>query len=231
MIETVLDFGAWLGEKISGFWVWVKENKGGVVAVFMLTCLFNAITWGLIDGIQAGLADDPPLVAHDCLSKKGLVRYGASSFCYDESTKPREVAPENQPKKILAQPVYDPPCGPKSDAHFCADRVYSKSQIKGSIDTVTFNGDAPIVEDDHLRPDYTEVSYLPPWDDAEEQTEKFCGNVMDLFTPGKNLNMVLQETKQSDYNGCHTISVIDYTFGGKRINTVKAPHPTVPGAN
>jgi hypothetical protein len=107
--------------------------------------------------------------------------------------------------------------------------VYKKIRIEGEIDTVEFNGDEPFVDNEnHLEPDFTEVMYFPPEDDSEEQKAEFCGNVLDKFTPGKKIDMVVSVTKMSDYNGCYDITVTERTFGGKRVKPVRVI-ASVPG--
>jgi hypothetical protein len=129
-------------------------------------------------------------------------------------------APPPPPKPVL---VYDPP-------H--VEKPYKKSVISGTIDTVEYDGNDPTAATngddtcpgDHYQPDGTTVSYSNP-DDEEETTTRFCGNVMDYFTPGKHLKMVLTDSNVSDYNGCYTLPDVNaaITFGGKPLTKSMVP--------
>jgi len=133
-------------------------------------------------------------------------------------------APPPPPKPVL---VYDPPR---------VEKPYKKSVISGTIDTVEFDGNDPQAmtngddecEGDHYQPDGTTVSYSNP-DDEEETTTRFCGNVMNSFTPGKHLKMVLTDSNVSDYNGCYSLPDMDaplynpFTFGGKALPKSATP--------
>jgi len=128
--------------------------------------------------------------------------------------------PPPPPKPIL---VYDPPR---------VEKPYKKSVASGTIDTVEYDGNDPQAmtngDDDsvgdHYQPDGTTVSYSNP-DDEEETTTRFCGNVLNSFTPGKHLKMVLTDSNISDYNGCYTLPDVDapLTFGGKALPKSATP--------
>ena len=78
---------------------------------------------------------------------------------------------------------------------------------------------------DHYQPDGTTVSYSNP-DDEEETTTRFCGNVMDYFTPGKHLKMVISDSNVTDYNGCYMLPDllnVPLTFGGKALPKSAVP--------
>jgi hypothetical protein len=152
------------------------------------------------------------------------------------STHPVVVLPvKNTSAPVAAapepDPVYDPPCGPGSDAHFCTAPTYKKWRIHGTIWTVEYKGETPFVDkENHLEPDYTEVHYYPPWDGAKEETVEFCGNVLDKFTPGKQIDLIANDSKMSDYNGCYDITVTERTFGGKPPKVARVLRSTVPGS-
>lgn len=150
--------------------------------------------------------------------------------------------PPPAPKKAEIKPVYAPPCGPGSDEHGCNDVVYGKRLLEGTVDTVRYYGDEPIVsncgdagcEEDkehHLLPDYTEVVLIPPdnGEDQQEITEKFCGNQLDKLNPGQHVKRVIKESSLSDYNGCYTVYVAEITFGGKSA-PIHTQLSTVPGS-
>ena len=120
--------------------------------------------------------------------------------------------------------VYDPPR---------TEKPYKKSVISGTIDTVEYDGNDPTAmtngddtcDGDHYQPDGTTVSYSNP-DDEEETTTRFCGNVMDYFTPGKHLKMVISDSNVTDYNGCYMLPDllnVPLTFGGKALPKSAVP--------
>lgn len=128
-------------------------------------------------------------------------------------------------------PVYAPPCVKDATAG-CGDRVYGKRLLEGTVDTVAFHSSEPVLsgsagDDQHLRPDYTEVTLAPLDDQAQELTEKFCGNVLDQFNPGQHVKRIIKESVLSDYNDCYTVYPVELTFGGKRtsstLQTSKVP--------
>jgi hypothetical protein len=150
-----------------------------------------------------------------------LVAFGswASSRTSKVAT-PVPVKVENKSVPVVAEapkpkPVYDPPCAlANRNAYGCVDQVYGKRLVVGVVDTVTFYNDEEQVADGHLQPDYTEVKFTYSDDEYPPDPEKFCGNTLDKFTPGSKIRMVINESKQSDYNGCYTVEVVTLTFGG-----------------
>lgn len=118
-------------------------------------------------------------------------------------------------------PVYVPPCA-KDARSGCGDRVYGKRLLEGIVDTVTFHSSESALStgnDQHLQPDFTEVTLAPADDQAQELTEKFCGNVLDQFNPGQSVKRIIKESVLSDYNGCYIIRPVEITFGGKHANS------------
>lgn len=53
------------------------------------------------------------------------------------------VAPPAAPP-APAPLVYDPPCGPGSNAHVCTEQITKKSRVQGRIHTVTYDSSKPI---------------------------------------------------------------------------------------
>ena len=198
------------------------------IATCVVTCIFYTAAGLGLRAVVRAVSDNTEIVVvsgNPCINPKGLVKSYAPAACYEDKNphpviNPRTVEPSAttatpQLKRQANGGFYDPPCGPKSDAHACTDQIYSKRLVEGEIYTATFNGDEKRVDDDHLQPDYTEVQFLSLIDDQEAPpNEKFCGNVLDKFTPGKKFKMVINESKQSDYNGCYVIEVVEFTFGG-----------------
>jgi hypothetical protein len=179
-------------------------------------------------------------IDNNCITEKGLVRSNAGSRCYEDglphphppsatmtTASNTTTAPAPAPKAAL---VYDPPCGPGSNAHACTEQITKKSRVSGRIHTVTFHGGGSAdSNEDHIVPDYTAVEYDPcDGDDCDYETVEFCGNLLDSFEPGKMLNMVLKDSNLTEYNGCYTIQVVTLTDGGKPIQWAHR-HSTVPG--
>jgi hypothetical protein len=157
-----------------------------------------------------------------CLTEKGLVKTYAPPPCYVdkmkhelvETPKPIETLFRNNDESVTpSENAYNPPCK-KDGLPGCTDQIYSKRLVEGEIFTATFNSDEKQESDGHLQPDYTEVAFLSLDDSERPNNEKFCGNVLDHFTPGRKFKMVINESKQSDYNGCYVIDVVQITFGG-----------------
>lgn len=141
--------------------------------------------------------------------------------------------PAPKPAPPPAPLVYDPPCGPGSDAHVCTEQITEKSKVSGRIHTVTFHGtETDPNSEDHIVPDYTEVEYDPcNGDDCEYAQVKFCGNQLDSFDPGKTLNMIVKDSNLTEYNGCYMITVTVLTNGGKPISRyIPKKRSTVPGS-
>lgn len=115
------------------------------------------------------------------------------------------------PKKYYA---YEPPCAAGSGPHGCNDRVYGKRLKDGQVWKVTFWGKEASSDKGHWVPDYTRVEFYNDGDE-EIQPEDFCGNMLERFTPGQRVKMILKESDLSEYNGCYTIEVVSITFGGK----------------
>jgi len=199
---------------------WVIVVATAIVAFFLYFGVFfggRAALFALSDQTMITIADGNP-----CLTNNGLIKAWAPAECYlDKKSRTLQASVSPSPAEQMlnnakpADPIYRPPCGPKSDSVSCTDQVYSKRLVEGEIFTATFNGDEKQINEGHLQPDYTEVKFLALLDDEEApNNEKFCGNVLDKFTPGKKFHMVISESKQSDYNGCYVIEPVEFTFGG-----------------
>jgi hypothetical protein len=228
---------------------WVANNKAKAYTSFAvgaaLAILCASMIWGAIAGISALAGDDYVTVKIDnnCITEKGLVRSNAGSRCFEDG-QPHPLLPNgatittasnntpSAPAPKKAAPVYDPPCGPGSNAHVCTEQITEKSRVSGRIHTVTYHGEGSAEADlDHVQPDYTEVEYDPcDGDDCEYAQVKFCGNLLDNFEPGKMLNMVVKDSNLTDYDQCYIISVVTLTDGGKPLNWAHR-HSMVPGAN
>jgi hypothetical protein len=209
------------------------ENEDNVTATRLIAGITAVIALLVYGGLFFGgkaivraLSDDATITVvggnvdgNPCLTQKGLVKTYAPAACYeDKNPHPMVIPPHagstSKPATPTAETTYNPPCGPKSDAHSCADQIYAKRLLEGEIGVVTFHSDEKTVVDGHLQPDYTEVQFYALHEDEEVPNEKFCGNVLGKFTPGKKFKMVINESKQSDYNGCYVIDVVTFTFDG-----------------
>jgi hypothetical protein len=153
------------------------------------------------------------------------------------------ISPETQKSTVVLAPVkveepapaqVDPP--KVYDYNPPAIEVeYRKDFAEGEIQEVKFNGDGPYTEEKlldkplpHYVPDWTDVTYLPPWDDAQEVTLQFCGNVLNKFDPHTKIKMILHATNVGDYNDCYK-SGAPLTFGGKPTPPSNIVKPSVPG--
>jgi hypothetical protein len=211
---------------------WYEESSDNqtafwltTIATCVLTCIiYTGVGLGLRAAVRA-LSNDATITVvsgNPCLTNKGLVREFAPAPCYDSGHKHEVVMPAATEQEThtghegveKAYAVYNPPC--KKDGLLgCSDQIYGKRLVDGIVDTVTFNTDEKQTQDNHLQPDYTEVKFLSEHTDEEPpNSEKFCGNVLNRFTPGRRFKMVINESKQADYNGCYTIDVVVLTFGG-----------------
>lgn len=125
--------------------------------------------------------------------------------------------------------VYDPPTN---------KQVYKKFMVEGEIVTVEFDSHEPYISDaekdehhnpKHYMPDFTRVTYDPPWDDAKEATYDFCGNQLALFTPGRKLKIQIEESDYGDYNGCLILPghAKPFTFGGKPLPKEALPQTAI----
>lgn len=129
----------------------------------------------------------------------------------------RETAPPPEPIT-----VYAPPCAAGSSEHACADRVWGKRPINGTVYKVTWYAKGPYTMKDkehpdaaeHYVPDYTLVEFYNEGDE-EIPNEEFCGNLLSRFTPGQKFKRIIEESDLSEYNGCYTIEPTVLTFGGK----------------
>lgn len=194
------------------FKYWYKNNRAETWTIVGISVAVVLLGGGITAAVVSMASDK---------TQKPIV-----STASNAAPTPVKIAPAPEP-----DPVYDPPCGPGSDAHFCTAPTYKKWRIHGTIWTVEFKGESPFVDkDNHLEPDYTEVKYYPPWDGAKEETVEFCGNVLDKFVPGKQVDLIANDSKMSDYNGCYDISVTERTFGGKPPKVARVLRSTVPGS-
>ena len=230
----------WPISQISKWWE-ESDNRFATWAIVISTSVAALIVYGTVFfGGRAAISylmEETTITvesSNPCLTNKGLTKSYAPPACYEDklSHPPKYPTTSSAAETMLnsSKPqtaaVYDPPCAPSvtflprgtvpaGKAVGCNDQIYSKRLVEGEIYTATFNGDEKLVDDDHLKPDYTEVQFLALQDDMEAPpNEKFCGNVLDKFTPGKKFRMVINESKQSDYNGCYVIEVVEFTFGG-----------------
>lgn len=223
---------------IEEFLDWLSDNAGQATVV---ACIALVIAGGLFFGIRGitNSVNDTSLVTIDdkCVTTKGLIRADAPWTCYVDG-KQRVVLPQGAVVSFPATPkteskteapkasalVYDPPCGPGSNANVCTEVITEKSQVKGRIYKVSWHGGTTAdsdMDEDHITPDYTEVEYDPcDGGDCENDKVHFCGNVMDQFNPGKMMNMIVKDSKLTEYNGCYMITVTELTDGGKPIHRV-----------
>jgi hypothetical protein len=214
---------------------WYERSEDNRVAFWLTTiatCIVTVIFYtgaGLgLRAIVRAVSDDTTITVvsgNPCLNEKGLVKAWAPSSCYVDGLARTAVQPKTEDERITAMTrnndasvtptnpgAYNPPCV-KDGLPGCTDKVYGKRLLTGVIDTVTFNSDEAQVSDGHLQPDYTEITFVTS-DQEDARKEKFCGNVLDLYTPGRKLKIVLNESKQADYNGCYITDVVRLTFGG-----------------
>jgi hypothetical protein len=212
----------WWGLEENQTATWLIVGTTAILALFVYGGLF----FGGRRVINALNEDVTITVNEQCVNAKGLLVVNAPSSCF--APKPTPPAPrytpaQEQPQTIrnndatISSPndvAYNPPCV-KDGLSGCTDKVYGKRLLTGVIDTVTFNSDERQEADGHLQPDYTEITFVTS-DQEDTRKEKFCGNVLDLYTPGRKLKMVLNESKQADYNGCYTTDVVVLTFGGDK---------------
>jgi hypothetical protein len=128
-----------------------------------------------------------------------------------ETEQKKQVAELTPPKKYYA---YDPPCAAGSTPHACGDRIWGKRLKDAKVWKVTWYGKSASSDKGHWVPDYTRVEFYNEGDE-QVQPEDFCGNLLDRFAPGQRVRRIIKESDQSEYNGCYTIEVTQYTFGGK----------------
>jgi hypothetical protein len=197
---------------IRNYWRWLNENWLRVFIFYAVMSMVSAVVWGVIDGVRDAIKDAPKQVTH-------------VSF-------PPAPKPEPPPPPAKPALVYDPPCGPGSNAHVCTEQVTKKSRVEGDIHTVTFHGSDTPDSDEHVTPDYTEVEYDPcGTDECRYEQVKFCGNLLDSFEPDQKLNMVVRDSNLTEYNGCYMIKVVELTNGGKPISKwAPRRRSTVPGS-
>src|SRR5271157_5932790 len=195
-----------------GNWYKDGDNRFAFWLITIVTCVATCFVY---TGVALALRTADHAVSgtlyltvkqgNPCLAETGLIRDYAPAPCYEdkldhppqhtERANAAAAFPKNSP------PVYDPPCV-RDKLPGCTDKIYSKRLVEGLVGTVTFNSDEKATADDHLQPDYTEVKFDSEYDSVEPpNSEKFCGNVLHKFTPGKKIKMVINESKQSDYNG------------------------------
>lgn len=207
----------WWSDEDNEFATWLIAGTTAVVAL----CVYGGLFFGGRAAFMALTEETTITVVNGnrCLTNKGLVKALAPAECYESGAAHQLVPRQNDasffpPSGKPADPVYNPPCF-KDGKPGCTDQIYAKRLVEGEIFTATFNSDEKTVTNDHLQPDFTEVKFLALLDDqVAPDNEKFCGNVLNRFTPGKKFRMVINESKQSDYNGCYLIDVITFTFGG-----------------
>ena len=217
------------------------ENEDNRTAVFIIALITAVVAFFLYFGVFFGgraavsaLKEETMITVvsgNPCLTNKGLVKAYAPPPCYeDKLSHPPKFPTTSSPAETVlngskpeSAPVYDPPCFKPG----CSDQIYSKRLVEGEIYTATFNSDKRLTDDDHLQPDYTSVEFLGLGDDEERPNpEKFCGNVLDHFTPGKKFRMVINESKQADYNNCYTIDpTVQLTFGGDTLRATRRTRP------
>jgi hypothetical protein len=204
---------------------WIIAIATAVVALFVYGGLF----FGGRAIVRAVSTDKTITVVsgNPCLNEKGLVKAWAPSSCYVDGLARTAVQPKTEDERVTAMTrnndlsvtptnpdAYNPPCK-KDGLPGCSDSIYGKRLLSGIIVTTTFHNDEKVTDGEHLQPDYTEVEIDPcNGDDCENVKEKFCGNVLDQYIPGRRLKLVLNESKQADYNGCYTTDVVTLTFGG-----------------
>ena len=184
-----------------------------LIACVSVYAMGRILYYGLTSQTTLTIAKDNP-----CITPNGLVRRYAPSNCYED--KQAHVVPQ---RAVSVEPVtpqrhdntYEPPCFKPG----CSDKITGKRMVEGEVYTTEFIDDKTNDAGDHLQPDYTNVSFLALHDDEERpDDERFCGNVLDKFTPGQRVRMVINESKQAEYNGCYTIEAVQLTFGGEPLH-------------
>jgi len=202
-------------------WFAIEDNQEAAywiagATAFVALLVYSGLFFGGRAAVNAFNDEVTIAISDQCVNAKGLVAIDAPSTCF--APKPPAPAPRwtpaaETPQKQKAKAPYDPPCV-KDKLPGCTDQIYGKRLVEGLVDTVTFKTDDEQMSDDHLQPDSTEVRFAEYDDQEPPSSEKFCGNVLHKFTPGKKIKMVINESKQSDYNGCYVIDVVQLSFGG-----------------
>jgi hypothetical protein len=200
------------------------------VAACVVTCIFYTAAGLGLRAVVRAVSDDTTITVvsgNPCLNEKGLVKAWAPSSCYVDGLARTAVQPKTEDERITAMTrnndasvtptndnAYNPPCV-KDGLPGCTDKVYGKRMVSGIIVSTTLHDDEKLTDDNHLQPDYTEVEIDPcNGGECENVKEKFCGNVLDQFTPGHKIRQVISESKQNDYDGCYVVYPVQLTFGG-----------------
>lgn len=222
----------WLASADNQTGMWITVIVTAVAALFVYGGLFfggRAIARAVSDDAIITVVSDNP-----CLTGKGLVKEWAPPACYDSGHKHVIAATPSEDERITAmtrnndattvpksEQVYNPPCK-KDGLPGCTDIIYGKRLLSGIIVTTTFHNDELLTGDGHLQPDYTEIEIDPcNGDSCDNVKEKLCGNVLDDYIPGHKLKLVLNESKQADYDGCYVTNVVQLTFNGNNVRRGK----------
>lgn len=219
-------------------WYESGDNRWATWALIISTAVLALITYGSLffggRAIIRAVSNDTTITVvagNPCINAKGLVKAFAPAICYEDKNPHPVINPTTREESRLPSMTirnndatisspndvaYNPPCK-KDGLPGCSDSIYGKRLLSGTVYVTNLHNDERLTVDGHLQPDYTEVEVDPcNGDSCENVKEKFCGDVLDWFVPGKRIHVVLNESKQADYNGCYTVEIVTYTFGGDK---------------
>jgi hypothetical protein len=208
-------------DKLDDIEQWYFQNITPIWVVAAVAALVGVLLFWGGSAVVNAIVDHP---LDGCLSTAGYVNRDAPARCFAPVRYTQAATTASTASKPAVKPVYDPPCAAGSDAHGCNDRIYGKSLVEGTVDTVRFYGDEPNFSSDdeantdrHLVPDYTEVTFLAESDDQQVETLRVCGNQLEHFNPGQRVKRVVKQSTLADYDKCYTLYINFVTFGGKNV--------------
>lgn len=227
---------AWPFVQAKNWYDQTEDNRIAVWVTVTFTALLALFVYGGVffggRAIVRAVSDDATITVvsgNPCLNEKGLIKAWAPAVCYADklerttkypaaTTSDAAVTEMTRNNDASVTPksdnAYNPPCK-KDGLPGCSDSIYGKRLVSGTVYVTTLHNDEKLTEEGHLQPDYTEVEVDPcNGDSCDNVTEKLCGNVLDQYIPGHKIKLVLNESKQADYNGCYTTDVVQLTFGG-----------------
>lgn len=209
-------------------WWYDDDNKTATLIIAVITAVIALFVYsGIYFGGRAawrGLNEESVITVvngNPCLTEKGLIKAYAPKECYFDKQsaserfglmKPTTPTPPPEPKADVQFP-YNPPCSLDVPLRVCGDTIYGKFLVEGIVESVEFHDDDLYTKNGHLQPDDTSVTVHT--NHGGKTKVRFCGNLLSRLTPGGSIEMVVNDSEQSDYNGCYTIEPLVYTFKGE----------------